>query len=114
VPLGPRIEESSGRGETPLLGAVGWSHFEAAEAMLECGANVNAQNDRGMTAAHVMLKKNSDYEHFVLLARYKARLDLPDKQGTTASEITSRKRDPRFKALAADALTRVRPARQRD
>jgi hypothetical protein len=100
VRYGADIEESSGHGETPLLGAVGWSHFEAAEAMLECGANVNAQNDRGMTAAHLMLKKNSDYEHFALLARFKARFDLPDKQGITAAEIMSRKRDPRFKALA--------------
>jgi hypothetical protein len=81
--------------------------------MLECGANANAQNDRGMTAAHLMLKKNSDYEHFALLARYKARFDLPDKQGTTAAEIMSRKRDPKFKALAAGTLTRGRPALRR-
>jgi uncharacterized protein len=101
VRYGADIEESSGRGETPLLGAVIWSHFDAAEAMLECGADVNAQNDRGLTAAHLMLKKNSAYEHFAMLARYKARFDLPDKQGATAAEIMSRKRDPRFKALAA-------------
>jgi len=113
VRYGADIEESSGRGETPLLGAIGWSHFEAAEAMLECGANANAQNDRGMTAAHLMLKKNSDYEHFALLARYRARFDLPDKQGTTAAEIMSRKRDPRFKALAAGTLTRGRRALRR-
>ena len=100
VRYGADIEESAGRGETPFLGAVGWSHFEAAEAMLECGANVNAQSDRGVTAAHLMLKKNSDYEHFAMLARHKARFDLPDKQGRTAAEIMSRKRDPRFRALA--------------
>ncbi|HEY6347438.1 MAG TPA: ankyrin repeat domain-containing protein [Bryobacteraceae bacterium] len=57
VRYGANIEEASGSGDTPLLGAVGWSHFEAAEAMLACGANVNAQNDLGMTAAHMMLKK---------------------------------------------------------
>lgn len=101
VRYGADIEESSGRGDTPLLGAVGWSHFEAAEAMLDCGADVNAQNDHGMTAAHLMLKKNSDYEYFALLARHKARFDLPDTQGRTAAEIMSRKRDPRFKALVA-------------
>ena len=99
VRYGADIEESSGRGETPFLGAVGWSHFEAAEALLKCGANVNAQNDRGMTAAHFMLKKNSDYEHFAMLARYNARFDLPDKSGTTAADVMSRKRDPRFRAL---------------
>jgi hypothetical protein len=62
-----------------------------------------------MTAAHLMLKTNSNYEHFALLARDKARFDLPDKQGT-AAEIMSRKRDPRFKALVAGTLTRGRPA----
>lgn len=99
VRYGADIEEPSGRGETPLLGAIGWSHFEAAEAMLECGANVNAQDARGMTAAHLMLKKNSDYEHFALLARHRARFDIPDAKGVTAAAIMARKRDPRFKRL---------------
>lgn len=100
VRYGADIEEPSGPGETPFLGAIGWSHFEAAKAMLDCGANVDAQNDRGMTAAHLMLKKNSDYAHFAMLARYGARFDLPDKQGITAAEIMTRKRDPRFRNLS--------------
>lgn len=99
VRYGANIEEASGPGDTPLLGAVSWSHFEAAEAMLECGANVNVQNDLGMTAAHIMLKKNSDYKHFEMLARYKARFDVPDKRGVTAAAIMSKKRDARFRAL---------------
>ena len=101
VRYGADIEEPSGPGETPFLGAIGWSHFEAAAAMLACGANVNAQNDRAMTAAHVMLKKGSDYEHFELLARYGARFDVPNKDGITAAEIMLRKRDSRFHALAS-------------
>lgn len=116
VRYGADIEEPSGPGQTPLMGAVGWSHFEAAEAMLRCGANVNAQDDRGMTAAHMMLKKNSDYEHFALLARHKARFDLPDKQGITAADIMSRKRDPRFHQLVAAtrrAAIKVKPAAAR-
>ncbi len=98
---GAYIEERSGQGETPFLGAVGWSHFEAAAALLACGANVDAANDRGMTAAHMMLKKGSDYEHFELLARYGARFDLPNQDGVTAAEVMLRKRDPRFRALAS-------------
>jgi ankyrin repeat protein len=90
-----------GPGDTPFLGAIGWSHVEAAAAMLACGANVNAQNDRGMTAAHMMLKKGSAYEHFELLARYGARFDLPNKDGVTAAEIMSRKRDPKFRSLTS-------------
>ncbi|MFN8062447.1 MAG: ankyrin repeat domain-containing protein [Vicinamibacterales bacterium] len=104
VRYGADIEESSGRGETPLLGAIGWSHFEAAAAMLACGANVDARNDRGMTAAHLMLKKGSGYSHFELLARYHARFDLPNENGVTAAEIMARKRDPRFRALASKML----------
>jgi len=101
VRYGADIEEPSGPGDTPFLGAIGWSHFEAAAAMLACGANVDAQNDRGMTAAHMMLKKGSNYEHFELLARYGARFDLPNKDGVTAAEIMSRKRDPKFRGLAS-------------
>jgi hypothetical protein len=100
VRYGADIEERSGPGETPFLGAIGWSHFEAAAAMLACGANVNAQNDRGLTATHMMLKKGSDVAHVELLARHGARFDLPDKDGVTAADIMSRKRDPRFRALA--------------
>jgi hypothetical protein len=99
VRYGADIEEASGPGDTPFLGAIGWSHFEAAAAMLACGADVNAQNNRGMTAAHMMLKKGSEYERFELLARYGARFDLPDKNGVTAAAIMSRKRDPKFRAL---------------
>jgi len=101
VRYGADIEEPSGPGDTPFLGAIAWSHFEAAAAMLACGANVNAQNDRGLTAAHMMLKKGSDYEHFELLARNGARFDLPNKAGVTAAEIMSRKRDPKFRALTS-------------
>ncbi len=108
VRYGADIEEPSGPGETPFLGAIGWSHLEAAAAMLACGANVNAQNDRGTTAAHMMLKKGSDYEHFELLARYVVRFDLPNKDGVTAAEIMAHKRDPRFRALAS-----INPPRSR-
>jgi hypothetical protein len=50
-----------------------------------------------------MLKKGSDYEHFELLARYGARFDLPNKDGVTAVEIMSRKRDPKFRGLTSIA-----------
>jgi uncharacterized protein len=106
VRYGADIEESAGPGDTPLLGAIGWSHFDAAAAMLECGANVNAQNNRGITAAHMMLKKGSEYEHLELLARFGARFDLPDKDGVTAADIMLRKRDQRFRALASTGKKR--------
>jgi uncharacterized protein len=100
VSYGADIEEPHGAGETPFLGAVGWSHFEAAEALVKCGANINAQDDRGRTAPHCMLKKNSAYEHFAMLAKLGARFDIPDASGVTAAEIMRRKKDKRFGELA--------------
>jgi hypothetical protein len=54
-----------------------------------------------MTAAHMMMKKGSNYEHFALLARWGALFDLLHKDGVTAADIMSRKRDERFRALAS-------------
>jgi ankyrin repeat protein len=93
--------------ETPFLSAVKNSHFRAAEALLERGANVNFQDSHGMTALHYMLKKDSDKRHFRMLLRHGARGDLKDKQGKTAAEIMSRKRDPDFKRMASDLSTQV-------
>ena len=86
--------------ETPFLSAVKTSHFRAAEALLERGANVNVQDSRGMTALHYMLKKDSDKRHFRTLLRYGARGDLKNQNGETAAEIMARKRDPDFKVMA--------------
>jgi ankyrin repeat protein len=49
--------------ETPFLGTVKWSRFVGAERMLRHGANVNFQNRKGLTALHLVLKKNSDRKH---------------------------------------------------
>ena len=87
--------------ETPFLSAVKNSHFRAAEALLERGANVNVQDSRGMTALHYMLKKDSEKRHFRMLLRYGARGDMKSKNGDTAAEIMSRKRDPDWKAMAS-------------
>jgi ankyrin repeat protein len=89
--------------ETPFLGAVKTSHFRAAEALLERGANVNFQDSQGMTALHYMLKKDSDKRHFRTLLRHGARGDLKNDKGETAAEVMSRKRDPDFKAMATQS-----------
>lgn len=101
VKYGADIEEASGPGQTPFLGAIGWSHFEAADALARLGANVNAQDDKGQTGFHMMLKKAADYEPFARLAAHGVRVDLPDRQGRTAADLMSRKKDPRFRELAA-------------
>lgn len=86
--------------ETPFLSAVKTSHFKAAKALLEHGANPDFRDSRGKTALHYMLKKGSDARHFHLLARHGARGDLPDRDGVTASAALARKRDPALRRLA--------------
>jgi len=87
--------------ETPFLHAVKTSHFRAAKALLELGADVDYQDPRGMTALHYMLKKGSDERHVRMIAGYAARGDLPNRDGMTAAEIMLRKRSEAFRKLAA-------------
>jgi ankyrin repeat protein len=86
--------------ESPLLGAVKWSHFDAAEALLELGADPNYRDESGMTALHYMLKKSSEKKHFRMLIAHGARGDIPDAKGVTAAQILRKKRDPDFRRMA--------------
>lgn len=97
---GAGMEEGADRGDTPLLGAVAWSKFGPAEELLAAGADPNAISKAGATALHVMLKKGSAPEHFLLFARHGARSDIPDAQGRTADALLRRKRDPGYRAAA--------------
>jgi ankyrin repeat protein len=94
--LDPVVED-----ETPFLAAVKVSHFEAAEALLDLGADVDHRDSKGMTALHYMLKKGSPEEHVRMLIRHGARVDLPNREGVTAGEILARKRSPGLKKIAA-------------
>ena len=91
--------------ETPFLGAVKWSLFDAAEELLKHGADANWQDAKKMTALHYMLKKGSDKKHVAMVISYGARGDIPNKDGVTAAEIMLRKKDPAFRAMA-EKLTR--------
>jgi hypothetical protein len=101
---GADIEEGA-PGETPSLGAVGWSRFGPAEELLDGGADPNARDGKGRTALHMMLAKNSGIENFAMFAIRGARGDIPDGEGRTAIEIMRRKRDPAFRALAEELAT---------
>ena len=106
---GAEVDDDSGAGETPLLGAVAWSRFGPAEELLAAGADPDARNRKGDTALHLMLRKSSAPEHFRLFARHGARGDIQDAAGRTAAELLRRKRDPAYRAVA-DALGSVPPA----
>jgi len=97
---GADIEEGAARGETPLLGAVGWSKFGPAEEFLLGGADPDARDGKGRTALHLMLRKGSAAEHFAMFVRAGARGDVPDGDGRTVVELLRRKRDPVWKEIA--------------
>lgn len=85
---------------TPFIGAVTWSRFVEAELFLELGANPDVKGRGGMTALHLMLKKNSDPAAIRMVAAHGARGDIPGPDGRTAIDILSRKKDPQLRALA--------------
>ena len=92
----PTNDESS-----PLVAAIQWNKFAAAAALLELGADVNYQDEHGMTALHYLLKKRSDKKHIRLVLQYGARGDLENADGVTAVAMMRRRRDADLRELAA-------------
>ena len=86
--------------ETPFFGAVKYSKFTGAQALLEGGANPNWIDPNGRTAMHAMLKKGSDSGHFEMFVQHGARSDIPDRDGKTVDAILRRKRDVVWHELA--------------
>ena len=99
---GAIVDDPSFEYETPFLGSVMWSRFDKAEELLKLGADVDAVDEKGRNALHLMLKKGSDKKYFRLLMEYGPRGDIKDADGKTAIEIMSRKRDPEFQRMAED------------
>jgi len=79
--------------ETPFLGAIKWSRFVGAERMLRHGANVNFQNPKGLTALHLVLKKNSDRKHVLMLLRHGADPTIRSRDGKSPLDLVRNRRD---------------------
>ena len=92
--------------ETPFLSAIKWSRFTAAERLLRNGASVNFQNSKGVTALHMVLKKNSDRKHVEMLLRHGADPTIRSKDGKTSLDLVARRRDKTY----FDLLSRKGPA----
>jgi len=83
-------------GETPFLACWGWRKFEAAKALALKGADVNVQDKRGRTALHIGIEKEFDPKLLTWLVKHGASPDIPDREGVTARQKASRKRDKKF------------------
>ncbi|HKW94710.1 MAG TPA: ankyrin repeat domain-containing protein [Methylomirabilota bacterium] len=88
--------------ETPFLGAIKWSRFTAAERLLHHGANVNFQDSKGTTALHLVLKKNSDRKHVLMLVRHGADPTIRDKRGVSPLDMVAKRRDKTYFELFSE------------
>jgi uncharacterized protein len=96
--------------ETPFLGAIKWSRFAAAERLLHHGANVNFQNSQGLTALHLVLRKDSAPRHVEMLMDHGADPTLRSRDGKSPLDLVAKRRDKTYLEL----LTRQIPGRGRD
>jgi ankyrin repeat protein len=85
--------------ETPFLGAIKWSRFVGAERLLRHGANVNFQNSKGLTALHLVLKKNSDHRHVEMLLRHGADPTIRSRDGRSPLDLVRNRRDKTYFTL---------------
>jgi ankyrin repeat protein len=82
--------------ETPFLGAIKWSRFVGAERLLRRGANVNFQNSKGLTALHLVLKKNSDRRHIEMLLHHGADPTIKSRDGQSPLDLVRTRRDTTY------------------
>ena len=92
VRSGARVDPVT-EGETPFQLAIKWSRFVGAERMLRHGANVNFQNRKGLTALHLVLKKNSDRKHVLMLLRHGADPTIRSRDGKSPLDLVRNRRD---------------------
>ena len=85
-------------GVTPFLACWGWKRFKAAKALALKGANVNVQDKRGRTALHIGIEKEFDPALLKWLVKHGGSPDIPDRDGVTARQRASRKRNKQFLA----------------
>jgi len=84
-------------GMTPFLAAWTWKKFRAARFLAKKGADVNSVDPRsGRTALHYGVEKEFDPVQLAWLVDHGASPDIKDKNGVSARDRASRKRDKRW------------------
>jgi len=84
-------------GMTPFLAAWMWKKFGAARFLAKRGADVNVVDPKsGRTALHYGVEKEFDPAQLAWLVDHGASPDIKDKNGVSARDRASRKRDRRW------------------
>jgi len=84
-------------GMTPFLAAWMWKKFRAARFLAKRGADVNFVDPKsGRTALHYGVEKEFDLAELAWLVHHGASPDIKDKNGVSARDRASRKRDKRW------------------
>ena len=96
---GADIEQVAG--VTPFLAAWMWRNFDAAKFLAQKGAKLNVQEKKGRTALHWGIEKEFDPALLAWLVERGASPDIKDKEGVSARERASRKRDKKWLAALA-------------
>ena len=66
------------------------------QRLLHHGANVNFQNSKGVTALHLVLKKNSDRPHVLMLLRHGADPTIASRDGKSPLDLVRNRRDKAY------------------
>ena len=78
--------QASHGGHTALMWAIEEGHYEVAELLPECGAQVDLQDSDGRTALMWAVKKH-EANTVRLLIQHKASIDIQTKRGETALDL---------------------------
>lgn len=82
---GANVNAKDINGDTPLIFAVIYNNFESTKLLLSNGANPNIRNNKGETPIFNAVR---DMELVELLIKYKAILDIKNKEGVSLLEHT--------------------------
>src|SRR5436190_3386449 len=84
-------------GVTPFFAAWNWKKFDAAKFLVTKGADINFQEPRKRrTALHYGIEKEFDPALLKWLVAHGASPEIPDRDGVTARQRASRKRDKQW------------------
>ena len=84
-PDGSIINFKTIRGRTPLMIAIILKRINIVKMLLEAGANLNVQDNDGLTVLHYAVMNDDNLELIKLLLSYSPNRCLKDKRGLTPS-----------------------------